>query len=233
VTDIFEEVEERLREDRLQKFVRKYGAHLLVAAVLAVAAVGAYGAYDAWRAAQARAAGETFSALQDQVRVDPAGAALALANFQKSAPGGYKALAGMERAGALEAQGDLAGAVAAFDDAARLASQPVVKQSAQMRAAYIAAETESFAALEARLKPLVETRGPFSYLARELIGVKAWEAGQFDRARQEFSYLETAFDAPQGVRQRASSFLQVVGPAAPAAASAPAAAPTEPTGEKQ
>ena len=101
--------------------------------------------------------------------------------------------------------------------------------SAQLRAAYLAAETENFAALEARLKPLIDARGPFSYLARELIGVEAYEAGQNERARTEFTYLESAFDAPQGVRGRASRYLSVLGPAPETAAPA---APAK-TGEKK
>jgi hypothetical protein len=237
VSDIFEEVEERLREDKLQTFLRRYGGVLIGLAIGLVVAVALYSAWDAWSNSNDKALGERFIGLQKEVRTDPAGAEKKLQDFIKSAHGGYKALAEMERAGALEAQGDLPGALAALDNAARHAREPVVKQSAQMRAAYIAAESENFAALEARLKPLIDDRGAFSYQARELLGVEAWEAGQMARARQEFTYLEAAFGAPPGVRQRATSFLQLLGPvdpvAAPAAAPAPAPAPPSATGEKK
>ena len=232
VSDIFEEVEEKLREDKLQVWWSKYGNVAIGAAVGLVLFVGAYSAYQSWRSSVNAATGERFAVLQQSIQSDPAAAQAALTTFEKSAHGGYKALAEMERAGALQAQGDLRGAVAAFDNAARLANEPVIKQSAQLRAAYVAAETENFTALEGRLQPLIDSRGPFSYLARELVGVKAYEAGQPERARTEFTYLETALDAPDGVRQRASSFLSVLGPApeppAPVAAPAPAK-----TGEKK
>ncbi|MDX2234368.1 MAG: tetratricopeptide repeat protein [Hyphomonadaceae bacterium] len=238
MTDIFEEVEERLREDKLQVFWRKYGAYVIAAAVGLVVVVGLSSAWTVWSTANNRSIGERFSALQQQAAIDPAGAEKALKEFQKNASGGYKALAEMERAGALEAQGDLAGALAAFDAAAGMAREPVLKQSAQLRAAYIAAESEPFAAIEARLKPVIDARGPFSYLARELLAVEAYEANQPERARRELAYLETAFEAPEGVRNRAASFLQVLGPAAPAPTAGsgePASAPTpvESTGEKK
>lgn len=231
MTDIFEEVETGLREDKLQSWLRKYWLVAIGAVVAVVLGVVLYNVWGAWRQSDNRAQGEKFAALQQQAATDPAGAIAALSAFQRSAHGGYKALAEMERAGALQAQGDLAGALAAFDSAAKLSNEPVVKQSAQLRAAYLAAETENFAALDARLKPLIDARGPFSYLARELIGVKAYEDGQVERARTEFTYLESAFDAPEGVRNRASSFLAVLGPAPQSAAPAPAA-PAK-TGEKK
>lgn len=228
VTDIFEEVEERLREDQLQTWWKKYGNVAMGAAVAAVLLVGFSGVFTTWRASVNQSQGERFAALQKTADADPAASAQAFKEFQKSAHGGYKALAEMERAGALQAQGDLRGALAAFDDAAKLAQQPIVKQSAQMRAAYIAADIEDFAALDARLKPLIDSRGPYSYLARELAGVEAYEAGKPERARSEFTYLQGAFDAPNGVRNRASGFLAVLGPApeTPASTPAPASSPT-------
>lgn len=237
MSDIFEEVEEKLREDKLQVWWNKYGMVAIGAAVGLVLFVGAYGAYNSWRASVNAATGEKFAALQQEVQSDPAGAQAALTTFEKSAHGGYRALAEMERAGALQAQGDLRGAIAALDNAAKLANEPVVKQSAQLRAAYLAAETDNLTTLEERVKPLIDTRGPFSYLARELVGVKAYEAGQPERARTEFTYLETSLDAPEGVRQRAQSFLSVLGPAPEPAAAAPAAPAAAPapakTGDKK
>ena len=212
MSDIFEEVEEKLREDKLQVWWSKYGMVAIGAAVGLVLFVGLYSVFTSWRASENANAGARFAAIQEQALTDPAAAQTALVDFQKSAHSGYKALAEMERAGILQSQGDLKGATAAFDNATKLATHPVVKQSAQLRAAYLAAETDTFTALEARLQPLIDSRGAFSYLARELLGVEAYEAGQIERARTEFSYLETALDAPSGVRQRAQSFITVLGP---------------------
>ncbi len=241
MSDIFEEVEEKLREDKLQVWWDKYGMIAIGAAVGLVLFVGLYSVFTAWRSSQNASAGERFTTIQEQALTDPVAAQQALADFQKSAHAGYKALAEMERAGLLQSQGDLKGAIAAFDNAAKLAKHPVVKQSAQLRAAYLAAETDNFATLQTRLQPMIDSRDAFSYLARELIGVEAYEAGMLDRARSEFAYLETALDAPSGVRQRAQSFITVLGPVAPAPAiptPAPAASPvvtpaSDKTGEKK
>lgn len=229
MSDIFEEVEEKLREDKLQTWWNKYGGLVIGGAVALVLGVGASNAWSAWSTASSRSAAEKYAVLAKQVETDPATAEPKLAAFAKSASGGYRALALMDRAGALAANGDTAAAIRAFDEAAKASSEPLLKQSAQLRAAYLAAETESFANLQARLQPMIDARGPFSYLARELIGVQAWKAGNFERARTEFAFLQAAFDAPSGVRVRAERFLVLIGPPAASAAAkgpdAPAATP--------
>lgn len=234
MTDLFEEVEENLRRDQLQKFWSQYGVLVIGGAVALVLGVGAVGVYRSWHEGQSKAAADDFAVLQQLATVDPAGAEPKLAAFAKTAHGGYKALAEMERAATLQARGDLPGAIAAFDKAASMSGEAAVKQSAQLRAAYLVAENEPFAATEARVKPLIEGGGAFGYLGRELLGVEAYEAGDTTRARAEFIYLDSAFDAPQGVRERAQRFLAVLGPAPDAAAETPATpAAAQKTGEKK
>jgi hypothetical protein len=138
-------------------------------------------------------------------------------------------MARLEHAAILEAEGDLEAALNEFDAAAEAARDPVMKQSAQMRAAYIAAETQDFAALQARLQPLIDSETRISFLARELLAIEAWEAGQNDLARTTLENLTLAFDAPEGVQQRAQVALSVIGPApaTPADGASEAPAPSE------
>lgn len=230
MTDIFEEVEENVRRDKLQEFWKKYGTLLIAAAVALVAGVGGVGVYRSWNAERSKDASQEFVSLQQLAANDPLAAEPKFAAFAKSAHGGYKALAEMQRADLLQAQGDLPGALLALENAAKLSSDKSVRQSAQLRAAYIAAESAPFEALEARLKPLIEGGGAFGYLARELLAIEAFEAGKSDRARAEFDYLATAFDAPQGVRERAQRYSAVIGPAPDAAAEqSPASGPQKAT----
>src|SRR5262249_1272937 len=137
----------------------------------------------------------------------------------------YRQLALMEAGAAKAGGGDLPGAIADFDAAAAAAKDPIVRDMARLRAAYIVAGTQDLAARPARLTARIDAGGPVPYPARELLGVEAWEAGQFDLARQTFQGLSDAFQTPDSVRQRAQLALQVLGPGA---------APTPaPAGEKQ
>lgn len=225
----FQEVEEQVRQDRYVSWANKYGVWVIGAIAAIILAVGGWRLYEGWQVDQSRDQSERFSAAQKLLRDGDAKAADAeFERLSKTGPGAYRAMAMMERAQALQAQGDLQGALAQFDAAAQASRDETMKDSARLRAAYLVAETQDFAALRGRLDPIIADGGPISYLARELLGIEAWEAGELTIARETLENLTLAFDAPEPVRQRAQLALSVIGPA-PAAAGAtpasPAAAP--------
>jgi hypothetical protein len=140
-------------------------------------------------------------------------------------------MARLEYGAVLQAQGDLTGALAAFDKAATEASDPTMRESAQLRAAYLAAETQDFDAINRRLQPMLNSHTRLSYLAQELLAVQAWKAGKMDVARNTLQNLSLAFSAPESVRQRAQQYLAVIGPApAQPAPTTPAPAPAHAEG---
>lgn len=233
-----QQVEEEVRRERWSQFFKKWGWWIGGALAAIILAVAGYEVYKSVTSSAAADAGQQFSEAQAKLaQGDDAAARQTLTRLSMSGPGAYRAAAMVERATALEAANDLPNALKAFDEAARLTDAPALKASISLRAAYLAAEIESFAALQTRLKPLVDAGGPYALLARELIGVEAVEAGQNDVAIREFTAIRDALDAPQSMQQRASEFLLAVPPppakpAAPTLSPAPAA-PAASTGDKK
>ncbi|MGE0739745.1 MAG: tetratricopeptide repeat protein [Hyphomonadaceae bacterium] len=234
-TDSFvNEVQESLRQDRMLALAKKYGPWLLGAFVAVIIGVGGW---QAWRGVQtnaARAHAEDFTAAQQLVQSrDLDGAKAAFERLSNEGPQVYRVMAMMEHAALLELQGDLEASVAEFDRAASQTNDPIMRQSAQMRAAYIAAETEDYAGLQRRLQPIIDDGGRFSYLARELLAIEAWKAGQIDTAREGLQALTLAFDAPDAVRQRAQVALAVIGPGETPSADGATDAPAPSEGESK
>lgn len=232
-TDIFvQEVDERLREDRLLGWVRRYGPW--VAAVFVVFIIGLLG-WQLWNEQQtrtARAHADQYVAAQELARAGNLDAAKA--EFERLAgtgPRSYRVMARMEHAAILESEGDLQAALAEFDVAATEATDPVMRETAQLRAAYIAADSQDFQALRTRLQPLTESDSRFSYLAKELLAIEAWEAGDLDLARDTMETLSLAFDAPESVRERAQVALSVIGPAPATSPDGASTAPAPSEGE--
>lgn len=225
-TDSFvQEVDESLRQDRVVAAAKKYGPYVLVVFVVFLAALAGWQWWQGQQQADARRHADQYVAAQTLARNgDIEGAKAAFERLTTDGPQSYRAMARMEHAAILEAQGDLEGALRDFDAAAEQTKDPVMRQSAQLRAAYLAADTGDFPALQRRLQPLIAGGGQMSYLARELLGVEAWKAGNNQLARDTLENLRLAFEAPESVRQRAAIALTVIGPA-PAA---PAAAPGQP-----
>jgi hypothetical protein len=231
-TDSFvNEVDESLRQDRLLEFAKRYGLWLIGAFVIIIIAVAAWMWWNDYSRDQARDHGDEYAAAQ-QLAAD-GNLDQAKTEFERLAgegPHAYRVMARMEHAAILETQGDLQGALAEFDGAAEDASDPIMRDTARLRAAYIVADTQDFTALQTRLQPLIDSDSRISYLARELLGIEAWEAGNLDLARETLQNLTLAFDAPQEVQQRAQVALSVIGPA-PAAPADGANAPAPSEGE--
>ncbi len=122
----------------------------------------------------------------------------------------YRVMARMEYAAIQQLQGDFDGAIASFDQAAAATNDPILKETAQLRAAYIAADTQDFEALQRRLQPLLQSHSRISYLGRELLAIQAWRTGHNDIARTTLQDITLAFDAPEGVRQRAQVTLSLL-----------------------
>jgi hypothetical protein len=232
---LIREVDEEVRRDRARKLFERYGPWLAGALAAVLLGVGGWRLFEAWSVQRARAQAEEFAQAQGLLRAgDAKTAATAFGALAGQGPAIYRDMAKMERAAALAAGGDLQGALKGFDAAAQGARDPIVRDMARLRAAYLAAETQDFPAVQRRLQPLIDAGGPISFLARELLGVEAWEAGRFDLARQTFESLSDAFQTPDSIRQRAQLALAVLGPGAPAdaARAAPATgAPRAPGGD--
>lgn len=214
-TDSFvNEVDESLRQDRMLDYTKKYGPWLLGAFVAVLVAVGGWQFWKDQSLNSARRYADQYAAAQ--ALLEAGNTAQAKAEFERLSNEGsssYRAMARMEHAGILATEGDLEGALAGFDSAAEASSDPVLRESAQIRAAYIAADVQDFAALRTRLQPLIDSNTRVSYLAKELLGVEAWEAGETTLARETFEQLTLAFEAPDSLRQRAQIALSVLGPA--------------------
>lgn len=233
MADIFDEVSEDLRAERAKRFARRYGAWLVLAAVLVVAGVGGWQAWQ-WREQRQRA--EVAAAYLGALRQIGAGtqapgraaAAETLDRLAREAPEGYRTLARL-RGAALKAEaGDNAGALGLWD---QVASDPAADRILRDLAALLAVQHRLDGAdpadLEARLQPLQAPDNPWRVLALETGAWLAVRAGRDEQARDTLKRLAEDAAAPDGVRARATALLSRLGetPTAPAPDASPAAAP--------
>lgn len=234
MTDAFEEVEEGLRRDQYTNFFKRYGVWLAGGVAAVLLAIGGYQVYQGWQQRQNGAYATELTAAQALLAEGKTEEAQKQFDaIAAKAPAGYKTIALMQAGAVRASQNDLKGALANFDAATAAAPTKAYKDLSRLKAAYVAADVEDFAALDARVKPLIDEAGPFSFQARELIAVQAMAAGDNTRARKEFDFLSVALDAPETIRQRAQLSLTALGPRPVAPAGAPeSAAPPPSSGAK-
>jgi hypothetical protein len=201
VTDIFSEVDEEVRRERLRRLWERYGFLIVGAAVLLVAAVAAWRGYEYWQSQKAAEAGTAFEAavqLAEQGNAEEAKAA-----FGKIAAEGtpaYRALAKIREA-AVVAQTDRKAAVALYDSvAAQSDINPVMRDVATIRAGFLLADEASLADLTQRLEPLTGTDRAFRHSARLLLALAAWRTQDMAAVRRWSELVSADPETPQSVR---------------------------------
>lgn len=208
MTDIFHEVDEEVRRDRMMGLWRRYGVYFIVVAVILVGAVAAYEGWQAWQRGQAAADAATFAAAERLARDGKHGeAAAAFQRLAAEGTAGYRALAGLRAAAAQAEAGDRSQAIAQYDRVAADSGVPdLYRQLAQLTAAYHRLDEAEPAELHRRLESLAAD-GPWRHIARELLALASLRSG--DRAGAEKAFAEVADDpaAPAGARARAAELL--------------------------
>lgn len=204
MADIFHEVDEEVRRERLQKLWERYSIHFIVLAVLVVAGVGGWRGYQWWQDKQAAVAGTKFEAalaLSEQGK--HAQAEQVFAEIAAKAPAGYSMLARFRAAGELAREKPDA-AVKAYDQIAADGSlSQTLRDLANLRAAMLLVDKAPLADLQKRLDPLTEPGRTFRASARELLALSAWQHNDMKTAKQYLDQLEGDAATPAGTRARA------------------------------
>ena len=204
MADIFHEVDEEVRREKLKQLWERYSLAIIAACVLIVAAIGAWRGYDWYIAREAAKAGARFEAaitLMEQNKTKEAEAAFA--DIAKTAPAGYAMLARLREANALAAN-DKAAAVKAYDALAADGSvPPVFKDLASVRAGILLVDTAQFSEMQHRLDPLAQSDRAFRHSARELLALSAWRNNDVSAAKKYLDMIAKDAETPSGVRARA------------------------------
>lgn len=224
MSDIFEEVDESIRHDRLEIWWKRYQFFVYggVALVIGAVAVSEFVIMPRAEAARTARALELETALSELHNGSYAAAESA---FAELADGGSKLapLAANYLAQArFEGGGDADGAAEALAAIGAVEGTPF-DRLALLKKAYFRADGQSMTELEATLGSLVDDEGPLGALARELVAAKAFATGDTARARTEFNRLRFDAAAPEGVKRRAELALAAI-PAVEAAEPVPDAA---------
>lgn len=205
MSDIFDEVGEDLRRDRLTGLWKRYGWVLYVAAGVIVAVTAAWRGYDYWTTSRANAAGDAYSQVLASAKAgDHKELAESLALYAGSAPAQYQVLARFRAASEHAAMGETDNALAAFEDLSKASGvdQPF-RDLATIRAALIAVDRETVDQIKARVSGYNNDISPWRHAAREIIALASVRAEDWKGVSEEARKLTDDPATPADVRARA------------------------------
>jgi hypothetical protein len=211
VADIFQEVDEEVRREQLQKLWDRYGNLFIAACVLVVAGVGAWRGYEYW---QAKKAGETGVAFEQATILAEAGkhqeAEAAFANIAATGTSGYRVIARLREASEL-ARTDKKAAISAYDAlAADKSAGQVIQDLAAVRAGFLLLDDTPYSEMRQRLEPLTAADRTFRHSARELLAFSAWKSGDLTSAQKWTDAIMADPATPSGTRSRAEILSELL-----------------------
>jgi len=211
MSDLFNEIDEEVRRDKVLDFWMRHRNALIALAVLIVLGTAGYNSWQKHVRTKAEAIAARFeAAIEDSRAGRNADAEASLRGLVLDAPDGYKVLTRL-RLASEEGKQDAAKGIVAFDALANDVSVPeVLRDLARYRAAVLASDTLDQAALSKRLEPLTVKIGPWTGLAQELIGLAAFKAGDFDGAGRMFDAIVIDRNAPTSLKQRVEIYLGLI-----------------------
>jgi hypothetical protein len=213
VTELFDEVDEEVRREQLQRLWEKYSIFIIAAALLVIAAVGGWRGYQYFEEKKAAEAGDAFNKaveLSEQGKHNQA--ETAFTDLAAKAPSGYRMLARFRAAAEAATREPQAGAKM-FDELAADASIGAEQQAlARIRAAGLLVDSASYADMLRRLEPDAAAGQTFRHSARELLALSAFRANDSTATRQWLDQLELDAETPPSMRSRAEALQALLPP---------------------
>ncbi len=185
MSDIFQEIDNELRRDRLSRFWDQNGLVIIVASVALVLVVTVSVIFSSWRASQNEASSERYEQLLE--RLD--GASIdekvnALETFIREEDRGYKVLSQMRLAALMATSGDYETAARMFEEVAANGQLPlVVRDYATLQAGAALVSVVAPADIEARLSKILQNQHGMRGQAREILALSYLLADQPLQAR--------------------------------------------------
>jgi len=203
VADIFQEVDEEVRREKLQQLWERHSNLIVALALLVVLAVGAWRGYEWWELKKAAESGTQFEAA---IALAEAGkqaeAEAAFGKIAQEGSSGYRVLARFREAAELAKTDPAAAARSYASLAADSSLDRTLRDLAAVREGLITVDTAPLAELAAKLEPLTTAGRPFRHTARELLALSAWRNGDAAAAKRWLDLIATDAETPAGTRAR-------------------------------
>ncbi|WP_445600099.1 tetratricopeptide repeat protein [Azospirillum sp. A39] len=212
MSDIFREVDEDLRRDRMERLFKRYGGLAIAAAVVLIGGTAGYNIWSSWQRSERVEDTAALVAAVDAASAGPQAGIDALNAFVGRSDADMATLARLNEAALLARKGDAAAAVGIYDGiAADTGVAAVYRDLATLLSVMRQLDGGDPAALVARLQPLSADTSPWRFSAREMEAVLAARAGDRERAHTLFQQLADDASAPSGVRSRAGDLAALYG----------------------
>jgi hypothetical protein len=217
VVDIFDEVDEDLRAERMARFARRYAIGFMVLAALLILGVAGWQVWLWQRNQEDAKAATAFIAVLDKAAergsaADRQALADEFAGVARSAPSGYATLSRLNQASLLADAGQLAQAETIWNGLMNDGSlNAVMRQVATLGWAAHEIDTAEPSLIQARLEPLAAEGSAWRPIALQYLALLDLRIGHRDEAVKTLLEVANDVSTPDDMRRMANGLAEALG----------------------
>jgi len=205
VSDIFQEIDEDLRQDKVARLWKAYGKYLVALAVFIILVIASYRFIEHKNEKNREQTSELYELASETGRSGDKKAAIELLSdemFDENI--GYSIISKLKKAALAKSNNDLEGTEIVLKEIITNEDIPLyLRDLARLK--LFASDSDNNSS---QLEVLIEEEGPWKFLALELKGGIQLEGGNLKEARSIFKELTDDANTPNNLRRRASEILK-------------------------
>jgi hypothetical protein len=208
-TDIFREIDDDLRRQKLEQLWQRHGRSFILAIFVLIALTAGYVYWQGRTTNALEASTGKLTTILQQIKADNRATSMEqLAAFASSSPAGQAVIAQLYKASIASEDGKTAEAVAALTAiAADNNVAPLYRDYARLLSVYQQLDSGDPVELQNTLSPLKGAGKPWRFAAEELSALLSLKQGDRDSATAALERIQADTDAPAGGRERATRIL--------------------------
>lgn len=209
---LLREIDEEIRQEKYEQLWKKYGTHIIAAAILLVISVAAVQGWKTWdRNNRESQTAKLYQAIAAAKSNAPS-AVDQTSQLASQGTGGAALLASLQKAALLADNGDTQQAADLYrsiadGDAPKTYAHLALIKGASLEIDMMPAPAD----LGQRLGTLTSTENPWRHAAQELLGLLALKDGDNAKANGIFKSLTEDATTPAGIRARANQLADSIG----------------------
>ena len=207
MSDIFQEIDEDLRQDKVARLWKAYGKYLVALAVFIILVIGSYRFIEHKNEKNREQTSELYELASETGRSGDKKAAIELLSdemFDENI--GYSIISKLKKAALAKSNNDLEGTEIVLKEIITNEDIPLyLRDLARLK--LFASDSDNNSS---QLEVLIEEEGPWKFLALELKGGIQLEGGNLKEARSIFKELTDDANTPNNLRRRASEILKAL-----------------------
>ena len=207
MSDIFQEIDEDLRQDKATRLWKAYGKYLVSLAIFIILAIAGYRFIEHRNEENREQASELYELASEAGRTGDKKAAIELFSDDRfDGIMGYAIISKLKKATLAKSNNDVEGmAIVLKEIVTNEEIPPYLRNLARLK--LIASDSDNYIS---QLDALIEGDGPWKFIALELKGGMELEGGNLKEARSIFKELTDEADTPNNMRRRASEILKAL-----------------------